>query len=538
MINEDKKKLVCELSKQDNFYAYYSRDNREWFVSKLIDHFESQVLSDSETKQKIQDMLIKAKSIVKSKKDFGIGVPLKKGLRIANRRRRVEILYGAIAAHPDFVNPAHSSFLDFIAKRRYRSVVRMDYFVNPNRQGYFRYPHKCPSDASWRVNDEAKPYWERAIPDEEYPIKLKPPSTGSVNPVTAIQSLYIKKADPCEGNLLDCSTVTSIVLMDTLFEANDEDKLLKKIYSKSPVHLAIAHPNSSPNDNFMTDTSGESLFLKADVKIANLQVGDHIYIYNHPLYKVFRPNGSWRGEHSLVYNTGNRNYKSKRGYFFGGHGKEGTIYKLYKSFLKELKTYLHRSYRIGGIHLKYMESGSTSIESGVTHSSHTINVGGVSDTYTLHEYNVWFRYRDYTKPPSSSEPKPELREKGFVIAQLAGSPVFHIARKKTIADVVNEGEIKHPITFKGPVPATPGSISYDPVGWGISYKDSSTGTDLKYDLYQRVHGRVQIKQLKINHLFASPFYKKNPGVQNVYATLPRVDFSSHYKQFLEVNGGL
>jgi hypothetical protein len=541
-MNETQKtQLVTQLSIARNFHRKYSQPSCQWFTRKIIDYFDAQGLSDADITQKTKQIIQKSKTIVSSKEDFTIGVKLSRALVDANRARRVEIIYGVIAINPDFVDVSDKPFLDFIIKRRYRSVVRMDYFVNPNPQGYFRYPQTCPGTAYYEVNVDAKPFWDYVEPDSIF-FKLKTQASGKVEPVSSIEKLYSRKSKACEGNLLDCAGVASVVLMDSLFEARNKGPLLEYIAAKKSTHLSISHPNAVADENFMTDTSAESLFNKKDVPIRDLQVGDHIYIYNHPLYKTLRPHGSWSGEHSLVYRLDHRNVDHPNGYYFGGHGKEGTVYKFYSDFLKELRTLLYRAYRIGKIYLTYRQSGDTSLPAGstITPTDHSLTIDGTTENYRIYEYHGSFSYNNYDRRPSDDGHTPAKTEHDFVIVQSPSRNIFYMNslekdENRTAASVIAKNGVTDPITFKR---STTGAEVYDAVEWSITYIDHSTNTEVPYALFQKIRGNIRIRNLKIEDLFASPFYKKNPMSEYAYLTHPKIDLGSAYQTFLSTKGGI
>ena len=59
--------------------------------------------------------------------------------------------------------------------------------------------------------------------------------------------------------------------------------------------------------HFLSDTRpNRALFEQLTVKAADLQVGDHVYVLNHPLYRIFYPAGIWGGEHSFISEIGSR----------------------------------------------------------------------------------------------------------------------------------------------------------------------------------------------------------------------------------------
>ena len=94
--------------------------------------------------------------------------------------------------------------------------------------------------------------------------------------------------------------VNELLKSDLDFQADetlitDPDKLTYPVTPDEATNLAINHINGDPNDSFVTDNSAEGLFSKDNRLVGDLEVGDHAYIYNHPLYKVFKPVGSWSG---------------------------------------------------------------------------------------------------------------------------------------------------------------------------------------------------------------------------------------------------
>jgi hypothetical protein len=291
-------------------------------------------------------------------------------------------------------------------------------------------------------------------------------------------------------------------------------------------------------DNLFGDTSAEGLFDRADVLIDDLVVGDHVYVFNHPLYKVFHPNDSWTGEHSLVYNCGNRDVRSRSGYSIGGHGKEGTVYAFYDDFLVDLLTDLHRAFRIGAIFLVWKQSGGTTIPSAdvISDTQDFTGAGGTTFPVDLHQFNVSFRYRDYKKAAGKSAAKPTKSETGFVIGHFTTQNVFVIARDKTLIDVIKDGRFSEGIGFTRTTDdlANP----FDPVQWGVAYNDHSTNAEKRYGLFTREKGALAFKPLTIDDLFESPFAKRDPKKEQIAATRPRVSSTAAYKSFLSANGAI
>jgi hypothetical protein len=188
---DDKQRLdlIKALADAKNFDSRYSAPNRLWFVEKLIRKLEAEGLADTPVEQKTREVIQQAKTVVKANRDFSLKLAAEGNARFTKRalqdalKHRVEILYGTIASDRRFAEPQHLKYLLFVAKRRFRMFCRMYFWVNPNYQGYFRYPHQCKANQRWRVNEDAEPFWERQTPTKDVPISLEPQADGAVNPL-------------------------------------------------------------------------------------------------------------------------------------------------------------------------------------------------------------------------------------------------------------------------------------------------------------------------------------------------------------------
>src|SRR5215470_12845108 len=187
---DDKKRqsLIKALAGAKNFDSNYSAPNRLWFVEKLIRGFEAEGVADNSIEQKTRDIVQQAKTVIKANRDFSLTLAAGGNSRFTTRairerrKHRVEILYGSIAFNRRFIEPQFLNYLLLIAKRRFRSICRMSFWVNPNGQ-YFSYPHRCKTDQHWRVNEEAEPFWERQSPPKDVPLELKAQASGSTDPI-------------------------------------------------------------------------------------------------------------------------------------------------------------------------------------------------------------------------------------------------------------------------------------------------------------------------------------------------------------------
>jgi hypothetical protein len=547
-----KVQIISRIGVSANFSNGYSQDNRNWFARHMIEHYTTSGVADANIESTVLTFVQNCKTIANAKKNFSIGVTFSSTVLRTTLSRRLQIIYGALAAKPDLALASNASFLDFILKRRFRSVMRMDYFVNPNRQGYFRYPSTCHTAVGnqYKVNDDATSFWvafHGGWNGAFFRLTPPPPVGPPVGPVLSIEKIFISKSNPCQGNLLDCARVLSIVYMDSLFEAVNKDALLNYLAAKPdthiPVsggltshnsHIGICHVNDVANSHFITDTSAESLFAKPEVPANDLQVGDHVYIFNHPLYKVFNQNGSWRGEHALVYNLGNRNYRSQSGFKFGGHGKEGTLYQFYSAFMQELKTHLERVYKIAKIHLQFRQTGPVS--DGINFlSSGSVDVQTTSTGWKIFEYDVPFTYIDYEhggRRISSSK---------FLVGHEAGFPhTFWIDKETTAAALFANGRSKEPVIFDriaGAPAASTDVIGYDPQNYSIRYSSHNGSVTEFYRLFDFSTGALRLKQITMADLFNDPF-SVVPGTSNLNTTQPKVDTSSTYISHLRTHGAI
>jgi hypothetical protein len=554
-MNEDQKqRLTRELSVRGNFNRLYTAPNRNWFTRKIINYSAASGDSDSQIREKVIGFIRECKQVVSSKQNFNLAIDVGRRRQISNRRRRVEIIYGVLVSNPELINSTVNDYLEFIIKRRYRGVMRMDYIVNPNRQGYFRYPSTCraPSLFYYRVNNPiARTFWEN-INNHRLAIKLQPsiipgePPTH-FNPLEALRSLFISKDNPCEGNLLDCGRVMTIMMMDSLREARDPDRLLGMQYATEPnrTFLSIYSVTDASANGFIEYDGERALFETPGCKVEDLVVGDHVYIFNHPLYKVFEPDGSWSGEHALVYNLGNRNLNSRNGYRFGGHGKEGTLYQFYNAFLKDLRTYLHESYKISKIHLDVMSGGLPALPSGAAVNSSgpfNLTLNEELGEFMIYDYSIRYQYRDYNRQRL-------VNDDDFLIfhGMINSINVFVYGAERNISDIsggVNEGStitLTRPVYYVRTREPGAGESVLNPLIWGIHYRSHESGSSSHRFFYpfKEVRGHLRLNLIEMSDLFDTPLALVSDLNSDVYCTRPKVDLNnSSYLSYLRSSGAL
>jgi hypothetical protein len=197
MDKELRANLVRKLSGEKGFDPTYTQQNREWFVGAVLDAIAA-TTADNDLEVAARGIITSANANVKADRDFTVGVPLDKKTKIERKdiARRVETIYGVIGQNKDLADTSHDSLRRFLFKRRYRGVVRMVYHVNPNSNGFMRYPNECPQWGKMRLNDDARPLWVTANPPQTVPLRV----TDQGDPELAALEIWDKPfADPCTG---------------------------------------------------------------------------------------------------------------------------------------------------------------------------------------------------------------------------------------------------------------------------------------------------------------------------------------------------
>ncbi len=544
--------------------------SRKWFVESIIKAREAAGDSDAAIEQKTKDLIAATMTLVKAERDFPLALTADGNKRFTAkllkdfRRNRVEILYGAIALEPRLVETAQRDYLRFLAKRRLRAVCRQFIWVNPNGQGYFRYPDDCPGNDEWRPNDHAgATYWSKTPYPDDTPFTLK--AAGIVDPVAAVKDLFLARSDPCKSNLTDCAVVADITFLDALLEAKNSSTFLKQLPA-AYLDVTMLYDAAFASQGAATENPVARVPVAMPAK--DLQVGDQAYIFNHPLYRTFRPTGNWTGEWAFVYAAGDRNYKSEKGFVFGGHGMEGTLFKFYKNFVNELGSHLSLARQLATVHLALMAGGAAAIAPGTVISDSEDDVkiyDPVARSYKaavrhrLLAYDSIAKARDFTKIPTKLKKKPKAVMAGFLILHSKVEDAFYLAKidtpknskplsdnlKKTAAEIPAPRQVHYPIRFKRVKPAAAGAsnaVRYAVTEWGIEYYDKGAAALTTWPFFETVAGELKRKELStaqggpVDALFDAPFSLFNKGGgTDIRVFQPRVDFGTH-RAFLAAHG--
>lgn len=642
MTDAQKKVLINKLKSNKDFDPRYSEDNRKWFIGKIIDFHLSKGVPDAAVEAKTNDT-IKASGVelaARIKKGFSSGSLPNKWSLYDQLISRTQIIYGMIAMHPQFLDAANASYFDFILERRFRSIQRMAFYVNPNKvRNVFDYPGSDPPE-KMKVNKDAASFWSGAR-DNTLPFVLN--SSGKSDPVTADEKLFNKHIGS-NRNLFACDPVVMALHMDALRVAKDPDKLLKALASLGDHYLKIDNPlghlanyldgqrlvaitTSAPKtvgsdvelsvgkigmiltlskaqltipllttnaftpiqgvffmivqgDNreafiikeanpvnktiraasfkksfkegakiyvirkdfpfystlpfhFVTDNRPDhALFEQLTIKASDLQVGDHIFVLNHPLYRLYYPTGAWGGEHSFVMEIGSRDSASstfRTTLKVAGHGLNNTLLGMGDEMLEWNNIVLATLQSLTRIHLDYLKTNgrkSTAKVKFITRKEDKIDVN-------VFEYSVPYTYSVVLNGKSKSVTK----TKGFVIKERVSSPdsaflVFNNDGTNSILDPQNPPEVFLVVVFIGANSSEQFTLSR----WAVPYYNAQTTSLETHPLFE--NDNKTTKMLTFDDLVKSKPFFLTDDTGDVYVTRPRVDFNAAYQTFLKNIGAI
>ena len=632
MTEEEKKSLTNKLSaKKDSLFdTRYSEDNRKWFARKTIDRLLAQGTADAQVETKTKEYITKATAALKTrkKKGFSTGNLASKWADFNEIRSRIQIIYGAIALHPEFLDTAHQAYFDFIVERRYRAIKRMVYYVNPNdTRNVFAYPDTgC---LEMKVNKNSQTAWT-GFESGTIPFVLS--TAGKANSVKTVEDIF-KKNTGCDRNIFACDPVATILHMDALQEAKDKKKLLDKLVTEGDHYLKIDHPfahwgnypeggllfallsapagpgtnveaqvgnvgmflsiykgtglnentisdnryfalsedflvyrgNDSeiirvtgvnpgakkirvqqltrtfpagakiywhkhpyPAYHFLTDTRPDkALFEQTPISINDLQVGDHVYVRNHPLYGIYYPKGAWGGEHSFIMEIGDRDLSGSTfdaTLLVAGHGLRSNILDMGTDMLNWINNVLSLMAAIIKIHVNYLKvNGYTS-----TAKVKVIPKQEGGFHYKYFEYDMPYKIHDYRAGVDIQITH------GFVLKEEDTEPqkvqlYNHLSKDSTLPSPATAV-----IKFIGNNFSS--TTRYILGNWGVqSLNTEKMNIETTY-LYEKDNKTEKI--LDFNDLKnAAPFARlHNTG--DLFVIRPRVDFSQAYQTYLKNNGAI
>jgi hypothetical protein len=654
MTDSERKDLIKKLAAKSNRALderYDEDNNRKWFVEKVIASLPWQTTAAADIESKTKDIITKAGVLLNARrtKGFSAGSLTIEWKTYDQLKSRIQIIYGMIAMHPQFVDPANEAYFDFILERRFRSIQRMNFFVNPNAtRNVFAYPRPSTTPPEkMKVNGHSDLLWTGVL-NGSLPFILT--SAGKSKPEDTIEKLFI----PNKGtnrNLFACDPVATVLHMDALRAAKNADKLLNALISINDHYLKIDNPfghfgydtagqrllavttgfaNKGSNveipvgriggvlayskvsltaamlttnapipiksDFFMIvhgdksdstriveinpvtkkikfltlsndypagakvyarkDTSSafstllktlpfhfiadsrpdHALFEQLTVKAEDLQVGDHVLVLNHPLYKVFRPEGFWGGEHSFISEIGSRDSASsafRSSLEVEGHGLSSTLLGMANEMLEFVNTDIGRVQAVIKLHLENLKANGRKTTTKVKFSEPTETLNGAPTVMNVFEYNIPYSYTHFEKGKKTSK----TVSAGFVIKEVKGRPeeiqAFNLNGKDaSVAPTFPQPDVFFRVIFIGTNFA---SDQFKLSSWAIVYINPQAGS---FDAHPLFETSKLPKLLTFDDLAKSKPIFATDELGDAFVTRPRVDFSPAYQTFLKSNGAI
>jgi hypothetical protein len=243
-------------------------------------------------------------------------IPGTKPDKLKAKRKEVvkTITWWATASDPQLLDPLRGGDLLKLVDRRLRVAERMLYYVGENPRSpwpfvdggnrMFDYPRPNPQAAlnqPNRVGAAAASLWNGPGGDRGYSFVL----AQGASPSQAVSALFTPKIDRSKRNLFFCDQVLmslhieAFMLAERNARQGDDAWFNTLVGGKFPGWLRVDDPWRT-NITFLGSEDETSFFEHKSIGIADLQVGDQLIVYNHPLFSTFLPDSEWQLENSLV----------------------------------------------------------------------------------------------------------------------------------------------------------------------------------------------------------------------------------------------
>ena len=151
---------------------------------------------------------------------------------------------------------------------------------------------------------------------DPYALEFTPLDPAKPKAVDAIAGLFTRSSDFLQRNLMYCDhTIHALHLEALVFAeskrraAGDTAWLDGVVATKPAGWLRLYHPLVSPGalqptqGKFLAGSGEPDFFQHMPVRPQELQVGDHLIVYNHPAYEHSTLHGAWRLENAVVVQT-------------------------------------------------------------------------------------------------------------------------------------------------------------------------------------------------------------------------------------------
>lgn len=317
--------------------------------------------------------------------------------------------------------------------------------------------------------------------------------------------------------------------------------LSKAVTAGAKVYLTLKSRSfySAMPYHFLTDDRpGNALFEQVSVTTSDLQVGDHLYIINHPLYLIYNPIGAWGGEHSFVYKIGSRDMKDTKFKLFrtdlqvAGHGLEGTLSSLMDAMLDMINVSLSRLQALTLIHLANLKANGRTSTSDVTFvpPSGTGGQAGVNffvykKTYKYQEFDNG-RGHDVTVTKGFILKESTTSQQTFSIFNSEGSDLSATPTAAESGDAFSAAFIGTTFT----------SQQFLASNWGVTFFNPQTVTSTTLPFFEKDNKTGKL--LKFDDLANSRPFMIVDDNSDGFVTRPRVNFDAAYLKFLKDNGAI
>jgi hypothetical protein len=290
--------------------------------------------------------------------------------------------------------------------------------------------------------------------------------------------------------------------------------------------------------HFISDSRPEhALFEQVTIKSADLQVGDHVYVINHPLYQLFYPSGEWGGEHSFISEIGSRDSTSsvfRNNVKVGGHGLPNTtLLGMIDQMLEHNNIVLAILQSLTQIHLGNLKKNGRPAATVTVNTPDfkfkfiKRNEGGF--VVNVFEYTMDYKYSLISK----GKPTTFKMNTGFVIKERANDPdkAFQVW-KHDGTDSISAAPIDLTVVFTGAGPAEQFMLSK----WALApFFNSQTVHFDTQPLFKKDNKTPN--QLTFDDIVKSkPFFVTDD--KDAFVTRPRVNFDPTYQTFLKNNGAI
>jgi hypothetical protein len=165
-------------------------------------------------------------------------------------------------------------------------------------------PSGAPFHHDFQINATAHSFWEQQ-PAHKYAFFFK---KGSEHPVIAVVDLLEPEDDFRNRNLLMCDQVIHSLHLEALVRVKSKIEgvgwFKTLIDGESDGWLRIDAPNQSGVPRFLVGDDETRFFERKKIDVADLQVGDHVIVFNHPAYDKAKGSvDAWRLENAVVVTT-------------------------------------------------------------------------------------------------------------------------------------------------------------------------------------------------------------------------------------------